>query len=369
MGDLYIGASASKMACGMTADIYKFIAEQEAAARKTAAADQKFKRSDPVAPPPAAAVAATAGPSAAKDNSYDWTRTYHDWDKWDDPEDAKPAPPKSTTEATRTAAGGCSHDHTAERRIMDLTEDGKVAACVEFKLRGNALFSEGQYARAALQYRQALIYYDYSFPEGEQQVFLDDLRRVCLVNSAACFIKTRELQEALECCNQVLQEAPQHAKALYRRAQIYRLRDEFEKAHSDVSAALQLAPGDAQLRRELLLLRTRESAYKARSKVLGKQIFAAASTTTTANHNDNSTSSSSSSSGFSSMAQSQVYEMPERRAPRPYAGKDDLYEAVEPAAALSNLTALCSSMTGDDAQDLQLLLGQQRAICSDIAAC
>jgi tetratricopeptide (TPR) repeat protein len=356
----------------MTADIYKFIAEQEAAARKSAAAvsDEKPGRLDPEPLLPAAATATTADTSLTKDSSYDWTRTYHDWDKWDDPEDAKPAPPKTTTEAARTAAGGCSHDHTAERRIMDLTEDGKVAACVEFKLRGNALFSEGQYARAALQYRQALIYYDYSFPEGEQQVFLDDLRRVCLLNSAACFIKTRELQEALECCEQVLQEAPQHAKALYRRAQIYRLRDEFERAHSDITAALQLAPGDAQLRRELLLLRTRESAYKARSKELGKQIFAAAAgATTTTPHSDNITSSSCSSSGFSSMAQSQVYEMPERRAPRPYTGKDDLYEAVEPAAALATLTALCDSMTGDDAQDLQLLWGQQRAISSDIAAC
>jgi tetratricopeptide (TPR) repeat protein len=357
------------MACGMTADIYKFIAEQEAAARQAAVASQDEKSHlDPVPPPPAAVAAAAAGASAAKDSSYDWTRTYQDWDKWDDPEDAKPAPPKSTTEAARTAAGGCSHDHTAERRIMDLTEDGKVAACVEFKLRGNALFNEGQYARAALQYRQALIYYDYSFPEGEQQVFLDDLRRVCLLNSAACFIKPRELQEALECCDQVLQEAPQHAKALYRRAQIYRLRDEFDKAHSDIGAALQLAPGDAQLRRELLLLRTRESAYKARSKVLGKQIFAAASpTTTVAHHSD--TASRSGSSGFSSMAQSQVYEMPERRAPRPYAGKDDLYEAVDPAAALSALTALCDSMTGDDVQDLHLLWGQQQAVSSDVAVC
>ena len=41
----------------------------------------------------------------------------------------------------------------------------KIERMDAFHERGNMLFEEGQYARAAEQYKFALVYYEYSFPE------------------------------------------------------------------------------------------------------------------------------------------------------------------------------------------------------------
>ena len=50
---------------------------------------------------------------------------------------------------------------------------------------------------------QALIYYDFCFPdEDSQQQELDGIRHACLLNSAACFLACGELGQTLDCCYQ-----------------------------------------------------------------------------------------------------------------------------------------------------------------------
>lgn len=50
---------------------------------------------------------------------------------------------------------------------------------------------------------QALIYYDFCFPEeSSEQQELDEIRQACLLNSAACFLACQELDETLDCCYQ-----------------------------------------------------------------------------------------------------------------------------------------------------------------------
>eukprot|EP00611_Tribonema_gayanum_P012862 TRINITY_DN2355_c0_g1_i2.p1 TRINITY_DN2355_c0_g1~~TRINITY_DN2355_c0_g1_i2.p1 ORF type:complete len:307 (-),score=139.76 TRINITY_DN2355_c0_g1_i2:3-881(-) len=223
------------------------------------------------------------GSPEPSDENYDWTRTYSYWDRWEDPEQgARPAKDDDAKpdRAARSQAlsGCCSHDHSAEKRIMDLSEPQKVAACEDFRAKGNAFFEEGQYQRATLQYRQALIYCDYAFPDaGELQTRLDDVRLACLLNSAACFVRAGELGEALEACEQALQERPRCAKALYRRAQVYRLKDEFALAKADLAAAAAAAApraaDAAALRHERMLLRARETCYGANARALSRQMF------------------------------------------------------------------------------------------------
>lgn len=60
-------------------------------------------------------------------------------------------------------------------------------------------------------------------------------------------------------------------KALYRRAQAYRHKDEFVLAEADLSLALALQPEEVALRREEVLLRSRIKAYERRSR----QVFRA----------------------------------------------------------------------------------------------
>ena len=114
-----------------------------------------------------------------------------------------------------------------ERRIYELPTPDKIRSCEEFKTLGNLFFKEGQFYRAAEKYRlvrghcgrgryrthwalygdilQCLVYYEYAFPDGdEEQKKLDQLRLDCLLNIANCKLKTRQYDEVIENCTQVL---------------------------------------------------------------------------------------------------------------------------------------------------------------------
>ena len=51
---------------------------------------------------------------------------------------------------------------------------------------------------------QCLVYYEYCFPEGdEQQAEADKLRLECLLNLASCKLRTRQYEEVIDSCGQV----------------------------------------------------------------------------------------------------------------------------------------------------------------------
>ncbi|CAM9577849.1 unnamed protein product, partial [Hapterophycus canaliculatus] len=179
----------------------------------------------------------------------------------------------------------CAHDRSAERKVMEMPIEDKLAACRAFRRRGNLFHAEGQYRRGALQYRQALIYYDFCFPEDEslQQEF-DDIQQACLLNSAACFLACGELDETLDCCYQasrgcraccqgLLPAEPDNVKALYRRAVVYRLRDQFKEASVDIGKALAQRPNETMLRKESAVLKSKIASYREGIKAMGVNIF------------------------------------------------------------------------------------------------
>ncbi|CAN0321519.1 unnamed protein product, partial [Ectocarpus fasciculatus] len=134
-----------------------------------------------------------------------WTHTYDKWDGWQDPEELakKREEEENRAKSYRENHMACAHDRSAERKVMEMPIEEKISACRDFKQRGNLFHAEGQYRRGALQYRQALIYYDFCFPdEDSQQQELDDIRQACLLNSAACFLACGELDQTLDCCYQ-----------------------------------------------------------------------------------------------------------------------------------------------------------------------
>lgn len=51
-----------------------------------------------------------------------------------------------------------------------------------------------------------------------------------VLNSAACKIKLKEYDQALEACNEVLDLAPSNAKGLYRRGQAYHGKGDYDRA-------------------------------------------------------------------------------------------------------------------------------------------
>ncbi|CAN0166434.1 unnamed protein product [Ascophyllum nodosum] len=207
-----------------------------------------------------------------------WTDNYERWDAWQDPEDEatqrRQAEEKRLLKNFKETNMSCAHDRSAERKLMEMSIEDKIAACREFRHKGNLFHGEGQYRRAALQYRQALIYYDFCFPEKDsEQKELDEIRQACLLNSAACFLACQELDQTLDCCYQALREDPGNVKALYRRAVVHRIRDQFEEASADLAKALAQLPNDISLRKENAILKSKIASYRENRKVMGERIF------------------------------------------------------------------------------------------------
>jgi hypothetical protein len=101
------------------------------------------------------------------------------------------------------------------------------------------------------------------------------------LNFAACRLKTGHLDDAIHHADLVLEGDPQNVKALYRRAQAYRLRDEFEHAMADITLAIATQHQDAvdpMLVQEKQLLQAKMLAYRRKSKLLSVAMFGGATT-------------------------------------------------------------------------------------------
>ncbi|GMF54080.1 unnamed protein product [Phytophthora fragariaefolia] len=210
-------------------------------------------------------------------SGYDWTRTYEKWDAWEDPEELARQEKEARERSERAAKAqmGCSHDHSA---LMDMTTQEKLSACDEFRVLGNLFFKHGQYQRAAFHYHKALVYFEYVFTDTEEEeTQADALKLKLLLNFAACRLKTMHLDDAVHHADQALEIDALHVKALYRRAQAYRLKDEFDLAQQDITRAIELskAAGDvqSQLVQEKTLLQAKMLAYKLRTKQISAAMF------------------------------------------------------------------------------------------------
>ncbi|KAL3658640.1 hypothetical protein V7S43_016276 [Phytophthora oleae] len=215
-----------------------------------------------------------------QDNGYDWTRTYEKWEAWEDPEELAKQEQEARERSERAAKAqmGCNHDHSAEQKLMDMTTQEKLTTCDEFRVLGNLFFKHGQYQRAAFHYHKALVYFEYVFTDtDEEEAQADALKLKLLLNFAACRLKTLHLDDAVHHANQALEIDPENVKALYRRAQAYRLKDDFDLAQKDISRAIErskdLQSADSLLMQEKKLLQAKMFAYKLRSKQVSTAMF------------------------------------------------------------------------------------------------
>lgn len=164
----------------------------------------------------------------------DWTDTYSYWSKWEDSDVTKKAKDENDAKSNSSMMDhsasfmGHDHDHAVERKLLELSEIEKIEFCEKHRLKGNYLFLESLFPKAAEQYQLALSYYEYCFPDDDEaQSELETLRHACLCNISLCFYRMGHWRMALSSATQVIEEDQNNAKALFRRAQAYRALDEY----------------------------------------------------------------------------------------------------------------------------------------------
>eukprot|EP01006_Ploeotia_vitrea_P062642 TRINITY_DN84170_c0_g1_i1.p1 TRINITY_DN84170_c0_g1~~TRINITY_DN84170_c0_g1_i1.p1 ORF type:complete len:451 (+),score=221.76 TRINITY_DN84170_c0_g1_i1:197-1354(+) len=82
-----------------------------------------------------------------------------------------------------------------------------------------------------------------------KKMWVDEQQRLLWMNAAQCNFKIGSMPDTIAQCSLLLREDPEHPKALFRRAEAYRLNNDPEEAVRDYEALLRLKPGvlDEQL--------------------------------------------------------------------------------------------------------------------------
>jgi len=177
----------------------------------------------------------------------------------------------------RPPPGGCSHDHQKEWAIYEKSTQEKVKAADRFRQEGNEAYRKHNYGLAAVHYRKALLQFDYTFAEGEdEEKLVDSVKLPCLLNLAACKCQQEEWDEVLTHCRLALEVNPRSVKAFYRTGLAHLARDQFEEARDALMSAYEIEPKNAEVLHALARLKKNVETYRTRRKEVSQAMVSGA---------------------------------------------------------------------------------------------
>lgn len=160
---------------------------------------------------------------------------------------------------------------TNAKESYSMSAEEKLEAVELKKAEGNAYFKAGKLERAVKRYDAALKIVEYDSGLSDEQKVLAKAAKVTLNNNLAMMhLKLKDYSSAIEKCDKALELEGSNVKALFRRAQAYGGRFDFEEANADVKKLLELDPKnrDALLYKKQLKAKIAEQDKKA-SKMFG----------------------------------------------------------------------------------------------------
>ena len=157
----------------------------------------------------------------------------------DDEDDAPPAPTGGLRKIAIEEDDDDDDDECAPppaEAPLDAAAAGALQAADAIRLAGNGLFNSGRYEGAIGKYSEAL-----DRLVGSSRA-ASDLAVKCLNNRAACCCQLQQYRSAIRDCSDVLERAPDDAKALMRRAFSYEAIERYADALADMRRVVSLEP-------------------------------------------------------------------------------------------------------------------------------
>eukprot|EP01027_Heterolobosea_sp_BB2_P012903 GEZU01018662.1.p1 GENE.GEZU01018662.1~~GEZU01018662.1.p1 ORF type:complete len:311 (-),score=93.79 GEZU01018662.1:47-979(-) len=167
-----------------------------------------------------------------------------------------------------------SFEPADEKKEGEMTAEEKIQAALKKKDEGNDLFKEGRYERARVKYEKAISYLTSKrgMREDEKKK-ASEVELPCYLNLAACTLKTKEYLDAIQYSTKALAIDEKNLKGLFRRAQAYSGRGDFDKAMEDLNRALVLYPDNKEIRNEVATVNKKLAAQKQKEKKMYAQMF------------------------------------------------------------------------------------------------
>lgn len=156
-----------------------------------------------------------------------------------------------------------------------LVVEKKLQVVEQIRQLGNDLFKEQKFNEASKKYSKALKYCAEDFPSPDEKTQLDNAKVPCLLNRAACYLKLKRAQDAVDDCSAVLLIDSNNVKAYFRRGQAYIDLKNDDKAKIDLLAASKLNPSDKAVTQMLAEIKQREDKYKNKEKEMAARMFSA----------------------------------------------------------------------------------------------
>lgn len=159
--------------------------------------------------------------------------------------------------------------------VWSMSFEEKVEEMKVRKERGNELFKTKRYATAKKNYDRAVAFFDSPTselsPELKSQV--NELLVQCHLNLAVCLDRLGDIPKVMTHCKKALEIAPANVKALYRQGCAYLAMEDYYNANSSLKYALQLSPGNIDVRRKLKELKDKRLKQDAEDKKLYSNLF------------------------------------------------------------------------------------------------
>ncbi|KAI9521448.1 hypothetical protein NQZ68_007764 [Dissostichus eleginoides] len=179
--------------------------------------------------------------------------------------------------AESSDGSGDTHPEFPEDSDVDFKDVDKVLSLAEdVKNIGNNLFKSQDWKGAINKYSKALRYMEVSgdLLEAGVQKKLQPTALSCFLNTAACYLKMEQWQDAQDSCNEALELDQASTKALFRRAQAWQGLKENSQAMIDLKKAHGVAPEDKAISKELKRVQLIIQLEKEKEKKIYAKMFA-----------------------------------------------------------------------------------------------
>lgn len=159
--------------------------------------------------------------------------------------------------------------------VWGMSFEEKIEEMKIRKQKGNDLFKAGRYDTAKKSYDRAVAFFDSPTSElsPELKTQVNELLVQCHLNLAMCYEKLGEVQKTMTHCKKALEISPSNVKALYRQGCAFLALDDYYNANSCLKYALQLSPGNLDVRRKLKQLKAKRLEQDESDKRLYSNMF------------------------------------------------------------------------------------------------
>ncbi|GCC34061.1 hypothetical protein chiPu_0012534 [Chiloscyllium punctatum] len=168
-------------------------------------------------------------------------------------------------------------------KLMQDKIDKIIQIAEDLKTLGNNFFKSQNWTMADKKYTKALRYAATLRDEIDDEESTEKLESIknlesillsCNLNIAACKLKLSDWDAAIESCDEALEMNQSNTKALYRRAQAWQAKKDYDQALDDLKKAQDITPEDKAISNEILRVKQKKKEIKEKEKATYAKMFA-----------------------------------------------------------------------------------------------